>query len=117
MSRGGVPAAAGPLMTGIVDLPCLSPAVEETRTAAESLFGLAERFIAVESAVYLAAQFRELKAKIMEFLPQDKGIVVQEYDEQVGCLRQSVCLSVCLSVKTYEPVVQPPSKCKDRESC
>ena len=66
-----------------MDLPSLSPAVSST-SQAENLFGLPERFIAVESAIYLASQFKELKPKILEFLPKDKTVVVEEYDEQVG---------------------------------
>ena len=47
-------------------MPELSPAVDLARK--ETLFGLPERFVAAESALYLVAQFVKLKGAISTYL-------------------------------------------------
>jgi hypothetical protein len=63
-------------------LPDLCPAVDLSRE--EDLFGLAERVVAVESAVFVAQQFRLLEATIVSFLPQNKSNVFAQYEAQVS---------------------------------
>ena len=73
-------------ITGIVDLPTLSPAVTLNEQP-ESLFGLAEKYVAVESLVYLTNQITELRPFILEFLPKDKRVIFEEYESQVSFAR------------------------------
>ena len=61
---------------GIVAMPELSPAVDLARK--ETLFGLPERFVAAESALYLVAQFVKLKGAISTYLTEQDAFAVYE---------------------------------------
>lgn len=69
------------IVTGIVDLPDLSPTVQMDQ--AESLFGLQEKLVAVESAVYLAKQIQSLKGDILQCVSHDQRSLVDNYESQV----------------------------------
>lgn len=68
------------IVTGIVDLPDLSPTVQMDQ--AESLFGLQEKLVAVESAVYLAKQIQSLKGDILQCVSHDQRSLVDNYESQ-----------------------------------
>ncbi|XP_059085290.1 syndetin-like isoform X2 [Tigriopus californicus] len=68
------------VVTGIVDLPELSPTVQMDQP--ESLFGLQEKLVAVESAVYLAKQIQSLKGDILQCVTNDQRSLVDTYESQ-----------------------------------
>lgn len=68
-------------------MPDISPTVDYAQP--DSLFGLQERFAAAESALYLVAQFRQLKENIERCLPPETENVLDLYQEQV-CLQSDV---------------------------
>eukprot|EP00095_Tigriopus_kingsejongensis_P008145 snap_masked-scaffold196_size269943-processed-gene-1.9 protein:Tk08145 transcript:snap_masked-scaffold196_size269943-processed-gene-1.9-mRNA-1 annotation:"coiled-coil domain-containing protein 132" len=82
-------------ITGIVNLPELSPMVNLSHP--ESLFGLLEKFVAVESAVYLSKQIFILKGDISNCLPSDKKSIFSNYESQtlniIQHLRRPVYMS------------------------
>ena len=66
----------------IDDKKKISPAVS-LHEQPESLFGLAEKYVAVESVIYLSDQIRGLKSSILDYLPQGKRVIFEEYESQV----------------------------------
>lgn len=50
----------------------------------ENVFGLPKRYVAAESAVFLADQFRALADVYNKCLPDDRKEIVQNYDLEVS---------------------------------
>ena len=67
-------------------MPELSPAVDLSRK--ETLFGLPERFVAAESALYLVAQFVKLKEMISRYLAGGNPEVDGEEQDVFGVYEQ-----------------------------
>ena len=73
-------------LVGLVPMPRLSGGGDRQQSPAghpETLFGLAEKFAAVESAVFLSKQFSAIVPTMLGFLPEEKKPLVQEYQEKV----------------------------------
>ena len=102
--------------SGIVDMPELSPTLDLTQPA--SLFGLSERFVAAESARYLASQFVKLQETINECLgevEEEGGSAFEEYNTRTlgplaAHLRRPLYYSTALRSINSEVILQLMSK-------
>lgn len=73
--------------TGLVALPRLPDHPVASAEHPETLFGLAEKFVAAESTVFLAKQLSALLPVLLGFLPEEEQALVQEYKEKVRSLQ------------------------------
>lgn len=65
-------------------MPRVSPSEGDDRSShPEALFGMAEKFAAAESTVYLANQLCTLLPVIREFQPEDQTDLAASYEEKV----------------------------------
>ncbi|CAG2107981.1 unnamed protein product [Medioppia subpectinata] len=87
--------------------PILSTVVD--MSSAQTLYGLAERVVAIESLVALSNQFHYLRSYIEELIPQEKKHILQQYFNQVvsiaNDLRKPVYMWVTVRCVQYENIV------------
>ena len=94
-------------------MPELSPAVDLARK--ETLFGLPERFVAAESALYLVAQFVRLKGAISEYLTGEEDAFAVYEDRTLAplssvILRRPVYYATALRSVNAGDILQLMSK-------
>ena len=76
----------------------------------ETLFGLGEKFVAVESTVFFAAQFANLKNIMAEFLPEEERTLLDEYEQNVSrILRVGNGLYVIERLDPFQTLAHIPS--------
>jgi hypothetical protein len=72
---------------GVIHVPELLPALKEKLTEAESLNGLAEKFVAVESVSFVVDQLRQIR-NLVDRLADDKEGKIDNYFSQVNFLNK-----------------------------
>lgn len=94
-----------------LEMPIPSPSALVNQDLPECLYGLQERVIAAESALYLANEFRNLKDVILSYLNDQQ--MLNDYESEINalkCLRRCVYLRVAkLSIKS-DVILQLMSK-------
>jgi len=71
------------LLRGLVEVPEQPPALKEQLSEIESLNGLSEKFVAVESTIFIVEQFRQIRNIIDQLTQPEDREKIEGYFSQV----------------------------------
>ena len=74
---------SGDLLHGLVELPEQPPALKEQLSEIEALNGLSEKFVAVESTIFIVDQFRQIRNIIDQLTRPEDREKIDAYFSQV----------------------------------